>query len=434
MKRPGVHSDHQNAHLEESYPLARNFYVRFLPVLALLLILIVGLVTYAVWHSTRELHLRKATEIAQTIASDVAGKFPEDWTRLLSGEKLAPETLRTLAKAFEAEQHEYRLIGLKVYALNARTLYSHQTGQIGTIERGSALVRVLNDGRASALKHVETDGTEVFELYVPYHQEGRLVAVFELYEPVTGDLMQSVQGMLWDIIPTLFVMLAGLLLLFIPVVSHAQKAISARTDAIVSMRRRLERLVSRDAVERLRTGDAVDLMKGERRDITLFYSDIRGFTGFCETNTPEVVIKTLQDVLAIQLEQIEDYEGDVDKIIGDAILARFEGPDRYTRALSAAVEIQRNLRIRNARLLVGIGVYSGPVVCGFLGSGDRLDYTVIGDSVNAAARLSSAAKGRDIVADKKTAQFAGRHDFRDCASISVKGRIEPIAIAKWIPS
>lgn len=145
--------------------------------------------------------------------------------------------------------------------------------------------------------------------------------------------------------------------------------------------------------------------KGEKKNVAVLFSDIRGFTKFSSANTAEDVIAALNRYLGMQAEIIESRDGYVDKFVGDEVVAVFEGPDRAQNALRAAVEIHNRLereageaeRRGGAALHVGIGLSMGPVVMGNMGSAARQDYTVIGDNVNLAARLCSAAKPGEIL-------------------------------------
>ena len=130
--------------------------------------------------------------------------------------------------------------------------------------------------------------------------------------------------------------------------------------------------------------------------MAVLFSDIRGFTSFSEGRDPEFVVQRLNDVLAIQAEAVTRHGGDVDKFVGDAMVAWFSGPDRCQRAVEAAREMVVQLAARigdRGGASVGVGVHVGEVIVGAIGSRERMDYTAIGSTVNLAARLSSAAKG-----------------------------------------
>ncbi len=423
--------DNLNADLEEPYPLMRRFYFRLLPVLLLMLVLAVVLIGYVIRYNSDRIYLQRASRTAQSITQDIALKQPDIWGRVLSGERLDTSQLERLTFILADEQKEYRLVGLKVYDLDRRVLYSHIAEQIGEIENSKALANVIAMGKSSVVRHTEADGTTVFELYVPFYEKQRLAAVFELYESSDGEYISALNAMIIPVLSALLILFGFLLLLLVPVISHAQNAISKRTAAIIGMRKRLERLLSRHAVDAMRDENAADKPQGRRREMTVFYSDIRQFTAFCENQSPEEVVARLNQIMDLQVNEVERAGGDVDKFIGDALLARFEGKDRQQRAVMAAQSIQRQLDNAGLPLEIGIGIYSGPVVVGLLGTGGRSDYTIIGDSVNVAARLCTSAQPGEIVCDVAT--LAGFEDagFGDVVQLQVKGRSEAVNVKVW---
>lgn len=143
-----------------------------------------------------------------------------------------------------------------------------------------------------------------------------------------------------------------------------------------------------------RTG-AVERAAHEER-ITLFLSDIRGFTGFSEAHTPEEAVAFLDEYLGIVTVSLVAQRGVVDKYIGDGVLALFEGEGHERRAYAAAREILERVGARNAAarepLRVGIALHTGMAVLGTVGVAARRDYTVIGDAANVVARLEELNK------------------------------------------
>lgn len=161
---------------------------------------------------------------------------------------------------------------------------------------------------------------------------------------------------------------------------------------------------------------------GVKTEITLFFSDIRGFTSFSEKLEPEAVVDHLNKILSIQTEIIQQHGGDIDKYVGDEIVALFFGEQKEANACRCALDIQRYLTSHQeqlAGLSVGVGINTGEVILGMIGSEKRADYTVIGDHVNFASRLCSKAKrGAIIISDhtyqrvRQTAKVAGPYDIR----------------------
>jgi adenylate cyclase len=175
---------------------------------------------------------------------------------------------------------------------------------------------------------------------------------------------------------------------------------------------------------------------GERREITVLFSDIRGFTTLSEQRPAQEVVELLNRYFRLQVEVIFRHQGTLDKYIGDAIMAFWgaptDQPDHAQRALAAAREMEQRL-LRFQRELgpagkdfeVGIGLCSGEAVVGFIGSPEhRQDYTVIGDAVNTAARIESATKGRArVLVAASTRDAAGpAYEFRDHGAVALKGK------------
>ena len=143
---------------------------------------------------------------------------------------------------------------------------------------------------------------------------------------------------------------------------------------------------------------------GEEKEISILFTDLRGFTSLSENRAPGDVLDFLNEYLTRMTAVIDRHGGVVDKYIGDAIMALFgaplELPDHATRAVACALEMIEELeQCNNAfhargwpQLAMGVGVHTGKVVVGNMGSKDRLNYTAIGDGVNLASRLESATK------------------------------------------
>jgi adenylate cyclase len=213
-------------------------------------------------------------------------------------------------------------------------------------------------------------------------------------------------------------------------------------DMIAGLRQKfvLEKFVSRGAVEHAAAGAArasrFDLpATGVRRHMTVLFSDIRGFTAFSETVPPERVVEMLNAFLEVQADVVEKWQGDVDKFVGDEVMAVFHGPDATRRAVRCSVEmLEAVARLRGPRadLAVGVGISAGDVVYGPIGSGRRLDFTVIGDVVNTAARLCSAAAGGQVVVSRAVLDDCqgglGDIEFNALEPMKVKNKRDPLEV------
>lgn len=181
---------------------------------------------------------------------------------------------------------------------------------------------------------------------------------------------------------------------------------------------------------------------GKTREVTLLFSDIRGFTTLSETRPPEEVVAILNRYFTRQVEVIFRHGGSLDKFIGDAIMAFWgaplDDPDHARHAVACALDMadeliafKEELGAAGAGFDVGIGLHSGPAVVGLIGSERRREYTSIGDTVNLASRIEGLTKeaGRRILVSRDTMErCAGAFDFVSCGTYPVKGRGQPVEL------
>ena len=420
---------------ETPFPLKRSFRNRILPGLIIFVLVLVTLTALTGQWVMRSVYLELAERRAEVIARALREDAPEAWTALLGG------TLTGESRSWEGfaatlmdEELELGLVKLKVYDVKARLLYATGGGSPGQTETNPAIERILETGRSTIIPKSYPGGQELYEFYVPLRdQRGRLVAIFELYEPV--DYLDEI--VLGEVVP--LTLLPAILLLIVLValdrlVARAQTDIDYRSNTLKTLRERLETFVSQSAVQAARSTESNADIPSRRVRCTLLYTDVRDFTGFSETNPPERVVRFLNDLMSTQVAAVQAEGGDVDKMIGDALLVRFDGERATARALAAACAIQRDLAQGFLPRGVGIGVFTGDVVSGAVGPADRRDFTVIGDSVNAAARLCSAAKTGEVVADTATVDEAGADGFGSFEALQIKGRKEPVSVRRWMAS
>jgi len=184
-------------------------------------------------------------------------------------------------------------------------------------------------------------------------------------------------------------------------------------------------------------GDAA-LAKSERRELTIFFSDIRGFTSWTERAEPDEVTKRLNEYFSAMMPLVEKHGGTLDKIIGDCIMVFFGAPvamdDHALRAVRMACEMQREMARLNTKweregrapLHIGIGIHTGYVTVGNFGSEAFLDYTVIGRGVNLAARIEASAEGGKILVSERTNALVRDHiQTQSHPDLMLKGIPEP---------
>ncbi|MGD8561776.1 MAG: adenylate/guanylate cyclase domain-containing protein [Desulfarculaceae bacterium] len=186
---------------------------------------------------------------------------------------------------------------------------------------------------------------------------------------------------------------------------------------------------------------------GESTEVSVLFSDIRNYTEICEQLPPRQVIELLNGYFAYMVAAIEKHKGLVYQFVGDAIMAVFNAPvqtpDHATYAVTAALEMNQALQKFNQKkrpgrppLQMGIGINSGPVVAGIIGSEDRMEYRVVGDTVNLAARVESLNKdlGTEILITRGTRdQLKGAFNLQAFPPISVKGKRTPVEVFALIP-
>jgi adenylate cyclase len=199
--------------------------------------------------------------------------------------------------------------------------------------------------------------------------------------------------------------------------------------------------ISRQMMEMIISKGELPGLKGERRRITVLFSDIRNFTAMAEGMRPEEVVEMLSEFFSRMVDVIIRNHGTIDKFLGDGMMVIFGAPldDPYQEehAVTAAVEMQRELEALCSRweaegrrgFKMGIGINSGSAVVGNIGSQEHMEYTAIGDTVNLAARLESATKDLqvDIIVSEHTYDSVRPlFKWNPIGPISVKGRLEPV--------
>jgi adenylate cyclase len=182
---------------------------------------------------------------------------------------------------------------------------------------------------------------------------------------------------------------------------------------------------------------------GEKRELTVIFSDIRGFTGLSEAMAPERLVALLNGYLTPMTDIVFEHGGTLDKYMGDSIMAFYGAPlaqpDHALRACRTALQMLQKLEELRARwrteglpeLEIGIGICSGPMVVGNMGSQSRFDYTVMGDAVNLGSRLEGANKTygtQVIVAETTRTLLAGAATTRSLDVVRVKGKRQPVPI------
>jgi adenylate cyclase len=222
-------------------------------------------------------------------------------------------------------------------------------------------------------------------------------------------------------------------------IRNSRYAEQVRREALV--RSNFERYFAPNVAAEIAQQDTAVPPGGERRPITILFSDIRGFTSMAESMGPDAIAQLLTEYFSEMVEIIFEHGGTLDKFVGDAIMALWGAPiahaDDPDRALQAAVAMQQGVVRLNQRwalasrpeIGVGIGINYGEVFAGNIGSHRRLEYTVIGDAVNVAHRLCSEAGPGEILVSEALCQVVkDQADYEYLPAMSLRGRTRSVQV------
>ena len=204
------------------------------------------------------------------------------------------------------------------------------------------------------------------------------------------------------------------------------------------------RYVSKDVYAVLMANPGLARLGGQRREMSVLFSDIRGFTTVTERGQPDEIVGMLNEYFSSMVDLVFKHGGTLDKFVGDMVMALYgaplDDPDHADHAVQTALAMIAELGRLNARwkeqgrisgLDIGIGINTGPMIAGNIGSEAIMSYTVIGDAVNLGSRLESLNKEfgtRIIISDATRQRLKGDYEFRPLGDVVVKGKTHPVAI------
>lgn len=207
------------------------------------------------------------------------------------------------------------------------------------------------------------------------------------------------------------------------------------------IKRAFTRYVAREVVDEILKHPDHIVLSGERREVTVLFCDVRGFTPLSERLDPEEVVKLLNEFYNLMIETTFKHDGTLDKFLGDGVMCIFGAPiaraDHAIQAVRTALAMQDGITAMaaarqaegKAPIAVGVGVSAGEVVAGTVGTEDRMEYTAIGDSVNLAARLEANARPGQILISQRTYDMVkDAIEAKAMGALRVKGKEEVVEV------
>lgn len=228
-------------------------------------------------------------------------------------------------------------------------------------------------------------------------------------------------------------------------IMNERRRLAEKAERDAATRERFQRLLSPDLAERVVSGALMVEKGGESVEATVLFADIRGFTAISENTEASEVLQLLNEYYECIVDVVFKHEGTVDKFIGDAIMVIWGAPVRHRddpyRAVKAALDIQHALvgfnhdrmDVGKPPIEVGIGITTGELVAGYIGSSRTMSYSVIGDTVNTASRLCSAAKpGQIIISASTSIALPVQIRVGPLEPLKAKGKYNPIEVFEII--
>jgi adenylate cyclase len=217
--------------------------------------------------------------------------------------------------------------------------------------------------------------------------------------------------------------------------------LAQRIEREAQTRAQISRLIPPSVVDQVVKGELTIEKGGRLNEITMLYSDIRGFTAMSDGAPPEEVVNTLNEYFEVMVEVLFRHKGTLDKFVGDEIIGLFGAPidldDHEFKAIACALDMLRSLtefnRTRESEnqppIHIGIGINTGNVITGAIGSTRALQYTAIGDAMNVASRLVNLAKpGELIISELTFSRVSDRIEAEPMAPVRVKGKADEMRV------
>jgi adenylate cyclase len=222
---------------------------------------------------------------------------------------------------------------------------------------------------------------------------------------------------------------------------HYEDLDRRKEDEKARIRQAFERFVAPPVVDKVLAEPESIELGGSRREVTVCFADLRGYSRFAEQAHPEQVVDLLNDYFSLAADVIFQHEGTLDKFLGDAVLALFNAPttqeDHIFRAVQTALELKRRVAERNDKrgggLRFGIGLHLGEAVVGYVGAAQAMNYTAIGDTVNIAQRVQEAAQpGQILITEAAARRCSDVTKLRHLGALPLRGRDKTVTVLEVI--
>ena len=224
-------------------------------------------------------------------------------------------------------------------------------------------------------------------------------------------------------------------------ISIQNARLATRIEKEAQTRAQISRLIPPSVVEQVLKGELTIEKGGRQTEVTMLFSDIRGFTTMSDGRPPQEIVNTLNEYFEVMVDILFKYSGTLDKFVGDEIIGLFGAPiaieDAPFKAVACALamlqaleEFNRTRAAENqAAIRIGLGINTGNVITGSIGSTRALQYTAIGDAMNVASRLVNVAGSGEIIVSETTMRYIhGRVDATALPPVRVKGKADELKV------
>ncbi|MBS0220910.1 MAG: adenylate/guanylate cyclase domain-containing protein [Proteobacteria bacterium] len=370
-----------------AYPLRRRFFVMVLPVLGAALTGLLIAVALALSASVERAYEADAARRNTLLLSAVATAVPDAFDILVHNRPPNDEMTMRAQDVLNAEVHELALSCAAILTPSGRLAESEKACPALSARDW----KVLSAPGATLFREVAGPPLVWMVASVVFSPSGRPVVVVTAQPATVQERAIGWNTLAW--VGGLALALTAATGLATLLVVRAQREIDRRTAALAEARTALARFVSLHTRRNALSGKSA-----RRCEATVLFMDIRDFSSFAEAVPPETAAELVTKIAEIGFAAVIETGGDVDRLTGDGLIARFDGKDRTDRAWRAAEAILSRLAAIAPARSVGIGLSDGEVVEATIVAGDRADATILGRTVNLGARLCSAAEGGEIVA------------------------------------